>query len=212
MEETMKHLLRIMMFVGAVIVWGGADLMAVEEATYASVLKDGKFEIRDYAPCIVAEVEVGGTFKKAGNAAFRSLFRYISGDNRLQQKIDMTAPVSQEARSAKIAMTAPVGQHQGADGWVVSFVMPATYTMATIPVPTDPNVSLRQIPARRLAAVRYSGFWSEKKYLLYKSKLELWLKEKGLISVGDPIWARYNPPIMPWFLRRNEILIPINQP
>jgi hypothetical protein len=208
----MKHLLRNVMLGWAAILWGGPNLMAVEEARYTSVVKEGRYEIRDYAPCIVAEVVVGGTLTTAGNEAFRQLFRYISGDNRLQQKIDMTAPVSQEESSAKIAMTAPVGQQRGTDGWVVSFVMPATYTMATIPIPLDPDVRLRQIPARRLAAVRYSGFWSEKKYLLYKSKLELWLEEKALTRVGAPIWARYNPPFMPWFLRRNEILIPIEQP
>ena len=81
---------------------------------------------------------------------------------------------------------------------------------STLPEPEDPQVRLRQVPARRIAAVRYSGFWSEKGYLRNKFELESWIHERGLITVGDPIWARYNPPFTLWFLRRNEILIPVD--
>jgi effector-binding domain-containing protein len=90
-------------------------------------------------------------------------------------------------------------------------MMPASYTMETLPAPEDPNVKLRQVPARRMAAVRYSGFWSEKNYLRYKLELESWIREKGFTIVGDPLWARYNAPFTPWFLRRNEILIPVDK-
>ena len=88
-------------------------------------------------------------------------------------------------------------------------MMPANYTMETLPIPNDPLVKLRQVPARRMAAVRYSGFWSEKKYRKYKMELESWMRDNGLTAAGDPVWARYNPPFTPWFLRRNEILIPV---
>ena len=183
--------------------------MAIEEAAYEVVKKDGRFEIRDYAPHILAETMVEGNIKEAGNKAFRRLFRYISGDNRSQDKLSMTAPVSQVPRGEKIAMTAPVGQ-QGVQGrWVVSFMMPASHTLETLPAPEDPQVSLRQVPARRLAAVRYSGFWSEKNYLRYRQELESWVHDEGLTIVGEPVWARYNPPFTLWFLRRNEILIPV---
>jgi effector-binding domain-containing protein len=124
--------------------------------------------------------------------------------------VAMTAPVSQETRGEKIKMTAPVGQ-QGVGGqWAVSFMMPTSYTFETLPEPDDPKIVLRQVPAHRMAAVRYSGFWSEKKYLRYKEKLEAWIHAEGLTIVGDPVWARYNPPFTPWFLRRNEILIPVD--
>ena len=171
---------------------------------------DGKFEIRDYTTHILAETVVEGDFKEAGNEAFKRLFRYISGDNRSRDRVAMTAPVSQESMGEKIKMTAPVGQQRLQEKWTVSFMMPASYTLKTLPEPEDPKVTLRQVPARRIAAVRYSGFWSEQNYLRYKLELESWIKEKGFTSVGDPIWARYNPPFTPWFLRRNEILIPIN--
>jgi len=196
-------------FAAAVIIIGAIDAMAIEEAAYTVVIKDEKFEIRDYAPHILAETFVEGDFEEAGNKAFNKLFRYISGDNRSRDKVAMTAPVSQEAIGEKIKMTAPVGQQRVQDRWAVSFMMPASYTLETLPEPEDPDVTFRQVPARRMAAVRYSGFWSEKNYLRYKMELESWIHERGLTIVGDPVWARYNPPFTPWFLRRNEILIPV---
>ncbi|MGD2029389.1 MAG: heme-binding protein [Desulfobacterales bacterium] len=191
------------------ILIGVMDAMAIEEATYTVVEKDNKFEIRDYTPYILAETIVEGDLKDAGNKAFRILFRYISGDNRSRKKVAMTAPVSQRPQGEKIEMTAPVGQRPVQGNWAVSFMMPSSYTLKTLPEPENPNITLRQVPARRMAAVRYSGFWSEKGYLRYKSELESWIQERGLTIVGDPIWARYNSPFTPWFLRRNEILIPI---
>jgi hypothetical protein len=194
----------------AIIIIGAMDAMAIEEAKYEVVKKDNKFEIRDYAPHILAETIVEGDLKDAGNKSFKRLFRYISGDNRSRNKVVMTAPVSQQPVGEKIKMTAPVGQQRVKESWAVSFMMPASYTLETLPEPEDPKVTLRQVPARRMATIRYSGFWSEKGYLRYKLKLESWIHEKGLTIVGDPIWARYNPPFTPWFLRRNEILIPVD--
>lgn len=194
----------------AFIVIGAMDAMAIEEATYNVVKKDDKFEIRDYTPHILAETVVEGDFEEAGSKAFSRLFDYISGDNRSRDKLAMTAPVSQEPMGEKIKMTAPVGQQRAQERWVVSFMMPSSYTLETLPVPEDPKIMLRQVPARRMAAVRYSGFWSEKNYLRYKMELESWIHEKGLTIVGDPVWARYNSPFTPWFLRRNEILIPVD--
>jgi hypothetical protein len=106
-------------------------------------------------------------------------------------------------------MTAPMGQQRVGEKWAVSFIMPSSYTLETLPEPEDPAVKLREVPARRMAAVRYSGFWSEKGYLKHRGELEAWIDRSGLTTLGDPLWARYNPPFMPWFLRRNEILIPI---
>ena len=205
----MKRSIRIIL-AAAVIIIGVIDAVAIEEATYKVVKKDNKFEIRDYAPHILAETIVEGDFEEAGNKAFNVLFGYISGDNRSREKLAMTAPVSQEPKGEKIKMTVPVGQRRVQESWAVSFMMPASYTLETLPEPEDPKVTLRQVSARRMAAVRYSGFWSEKNYLRYKLALESWIHEKGLTIVGDPIWARYNSPFTPWFLRRNEVLIPVD--
>jgi len=187
----------------------GENVMAVEEAVYSVSRQQDSFEIREYEPAIVAEVIVSGDFEKASSAAFRTLFKYISGNNTSRSKIAMTAPVTQKPPSEKIAMTSPVGQRKAAQGWAVSFMMPASYTMNTIPLPSDPAVVLRKIPAYRAAAIRYSGGWSEKRYLKHLSLLREWMQSENLVATGEPIWARYNAPITPWFLRRNEILIPI---
>ena len=183
--------------------------MAIEEAAYTVTMQEGAFEIRDYAPHVVAETLVEGTLEEAGNAAFNRLFRYISGGNRSREKVAMTAPVAQQPQGEKIAMTAPVAQQRVREQWAVSFMMPAASTLETLPAPEDPLVTLRQVPARRIAAVRYSGSWSEKAYLRHKEKLETWMRARGLASAGAPQWARYNSPFSLWFLRRNEILIPV---
>jgi len=168
--------------------------MATEEAEYDFVQQDGDFELRDYAPQIVAEVIVSGSFSSAGNRAFRPLFNYISGDNTVQ---------------GKIAMTAPVSQRTSGDDWVISFMMPAEFTMDTIPRPTNPAVKLREIPAHRMAVVRYSGRWTEKRYQSHLESLLSWVEAQGLAVSGEPVFARYNGPFTPWFMRRNEILLPV---
>jgi DNA gyrase inhibitor GyrI len=192
----------------AVTVFASSSLMAIEEAKYRVVLKDGPIEIRDYEPSIVAETVVSGEFEDAGDSAFRRLFRYIDGNNVSQEEIAMTAPVSQ-GRSEKIAMTSPVGQQPAPGGWAVSFMMPASYTIETIPEPKDDSVAIREIPAYRAAAIRYSGFWSEKNYQEHLAELNAWLDANGYRRAGEPVWARYDAPFKPWFMRRNEILIPV---
>jgi len=186
--------------------------MATEEAKYTVVLKVKNFELREYEPHILAETIVDGDFESAGKKAFSRLFQYISGDNKSRQKIEMTAPVAQKTDSEKIDMTSPVGQQKTDGRWAVSFMMPASYSLETVPQPIDPKVILRTVPARYIAAVRYSGFWSQKAYMHNRDKLEAWIKKNRFSVVGEPIWARYNAPFIPWFLRRNEILVPIANP
>jgi hypothetical protein len=201
---------RLIVTVTLLILTGVIPAMATEEAPYTVIKTDYIFELREYAPQVVAEIIVDGDLEGAGNKAFRPLFRYISGDNKSRDKIAMTAPVSLEQKGEKISMTAPVSQQSVQGKWAVSFTMPASYTKETLPTPDDPNIKLRQVPARRVAAVRYSGFWSEEKYLLNKDKLEIWINKNRFAVVGEPIWARYNPPFALWFMRRNEILIPVS--
>ena len=121
------------------IIIGVVDSGAIEEAVYKVINADGKFEIRDYTTHILAETVVEGDFEEAGNKAFNVLFGYISGDNRSREKLAMTAPVSQEPKGEKIKMTAPVGQQRVQESWAVSFMMPASYTLETLPEPEDPK-------------------------------------------------------------------------
>jgi effector-binding domain-containing protein len=183
--------------------------VAVEEAKYTVSLQDEAIEIRQYEASIIAEVIVEGSFEEASNTAFRKLFNYISGSNTSRDEIAMTAPVSQRPQAEKIAMTAPVGQQAAERGWAVSFMMPAAYTMETIPLPTDTSIVLKEVPAHTAAAIRYSGTWSKNRYEKHLAQLQTWIDDNGLEPAGEPLWARYNAPFVPWFMRRNEILIPI---
>ena len=202
-------LIRLIAVIVVLLITGANIAMATEEAPYTVLKADDIFELREYPPQILAEIIVDGELEDAGNKAFRPLFRYISGDNKSRDKIAMTVPVSQEHKGEKISMTAPVSQQSIQGKWAVGFMMPASYTMETLPIPDDTNIKLRQVPARRLAVVRYSGFWSEEKYLLHREKLEKWIKDNRYTVTGEAVWARYNPPFTLWFMRRNEILIPV---
>lgn len=183
--------------------------VGIEKVQYAALEKDGAIEIRQYKPYLVAETLVDSDFKEAGNVAFRRLFNYISGDNQTRESIAMTVPVEQQAASEKIAMTAPVTQQAAGDKFAVSFVMPAKYTLDTIPQPTDPAVIVKEVPGYKAAVIRYSGTWSQKRYEAKKAVLEAYIKENDLKAVGEPIWARYDPPFQLWLLRRNEVVIPV---
>lgn len=121
----------------------------------------------------------------------------------------MTAPVSQEAGSEKIPMTAPVNQEQVGNKWHISFLMPSNYTLETLPEPTDKRIVLKLIPSRNVAAITYSGTWSRSRYEEHKAILEKAMSNRKLKPIGEYIFARYNPPFMPWFLRRNEVLVTV---
>ena len=186
--------------------------MAVEEAAYETVEVFGDFELRRYAPLIHAEVEVDASFGQAGSRAFPILARYIGGENQSAQNVAMTAPVMQAASGERIAMTAPVNQAPASDGndrYVVSFVMPAKYTLDTVPRPTDPRIRLRAADSRLVAARRYSGRWTQRRYAEEEQRLLKAVAAAGLEVTGSPEYARYNPPWMPWFLRRNEVLVEV---
>ena len=185
-------------------------VMATEEPKYAVLEKEPPFEIRSYAPMIVAEVQVEGDLDEASSQGFRLIAAYIFGQNQVSEKIAMTAPVTvedQSVKSAKIAMTAPVGIESKAGKWTVSFVMPTEYTMESIPKPMSPQVQLRQIPAVKKAVISFSGFYNSQKVAEKTLELEQWMKSRNLQSIGSPNFARYNPPWTLPFMRRNEVMI-----
>lgn len=184
--------------------------MATEEPKYTVLEKEPPFEIRAYTPMILAEVQVEGDLDGASSQGFRLIAAYIFGQNQVSEKIAMTAPVTvvdQSVKNAKIAMTAPVGIESNAGKWVVSFVMPAEYTMETIPKPLNSQVQLRQIPAVKKAVISFSGFYNDQKVAEKTLELEQWMKSKNLQSGGTPNFARYNPPWTLPFMRRNEVMI-----
>ncbi len=191
--------------------------MAIEEPPYRVVERDGRYELRDYAGYLLAETRVEAPFLDAGNIAFGRLFRYISGNNAARQEIAMTAPVTQapakaaRGRGEKIAMTAPVNQVADGDAFLVGFVVPAKYTRDTVPQPLDPAVRIRAVPAQLTASWRYSGRWTETNFQSALTELRAVLGTRGLVVAGEPVIARYDPPFMPTFLRRNEVLVPVRR-
>ena len=193
--------------------------MATEEPSYQILQTTEDYELRRYEPYRVAEVEVRGDFEEVGSEAFRILAGYIFGDNQGEAKIAMTAPVSQrpaetpvEKAGTRLEMTAPVTQRAAdtaSDTYVISFVMPKSFSLEALPRPTNPRIRLREEPAVRVAARRYSGSWSEARYREEERRLLDALQRDGLQPRGTPIYARYNSPFSLPMLRRNEILVPL---
>ncbi len=185
--------------------------MATETPKFKVIEKYGDVELREYPSYVVAETEVDGDQGEVGNEAFSRLAGYIFGNNRGAKKIAMTAPVTQApVEGTRIAMTAPVTQQaSGSKRWQVQFMMPSEWSLDRLPEPKDSRVHLRVMPPRKVAAIQCSGTWSQSNYAEHLAALEKSLSRHALTAKGEPIWARYDPPYKPWFLRKNEILIEV---
>jgi hypothetical protein len=191
--------------------------IAIEEPKYTVIKKSDDIELRSYEPKIIAEVQIEGTMKQASTKGFRLIADYIFGNNTAPDgdntKISMTAPVTMEseARSEKISMTAPVTMEQqkgqSNNQWRMHFVMPSEFNMQTLPKPNNPLVNIRQISNKNYAVIRFSGFSGSEKVEEKTKKLLAWMQKNDLESIGQPELARYNAPITPPFLRRNEVMI-----
>ncbi len=185
----------------------GSVCMAIDEPAYKVIKSDGAIEIREYQSYIVAETFIAAAeMDDAANAGFKKLFKYISGNNTSNSGITMTAPVT-TTRSEKIEMTAPVTTMRSSDGYTIAFVMPLQFTLATTPQPNDTTIRIREIASRIVAVIRFSGRWTESSMTEHEQELIQWMKNNGYSAAGIPVIARYDPPFMPWFMRRNEIQI-----
>lgn len=179
---------------------------AVKEPAYQIVRKlAANVEVRQYAAYAFAEVVVAGSAVEAGGRAFPILVGYIFGKKKGERKFAMTAPVTQAAAPVKLEMTAPVMQNAVPGGFVVQFVLPKGVTAASAPEPLDARVRLREVAPAQVAVIRYSGFWSQSNYDDHLARLQAALRAAGLAWTGEPVYARYNAPFTPWFMRRNEI-------
>ena len=184
---------------------------ATEEPEYQIVREIAGIEIRQYAAYAVAEVVVAGPAAEAGSQAFPILAGYIFGKNKGEKKFAMTAPVTQTAAPVKLEMTAPVTQAAAPGGFVVQFALPKGVTVASAPEPLDARVRLREVVPAQVAVIRYSGFWSESNYSEHLARLHTALRGANLAWTGEAVYARYNPPFTPWFMRRNEIWLHLAQ-
>lgn len=197
---------------------------ATEQPVYETIASTEVYELRRYEPFMVAETEVMGNFSNAGNKAFRILASYIFGNNKSQEKMAMTAPVisgatdgsNDDVTGEKMAMTAPViSRSTSADNteqrFVYQFVMESKYSRDTLPEPMDSRVTIKEQPARLIAAHRFSGRTSEKDFEARKTTLLESLEQNGLRVISTPELARYDAPYKPWFMRRNEILVEVER-
>ncbi len=167
-----------------------------EQQVYEVLEQYPDFELRRYPDHLVAEIEVGGAFELAGNLAFPRLARYIGGHNRSSRKMAMTAPVVQQ-------------QDPHSRRYVVGFVLPADVSAEHLPDPADSTVHTRRVPTETAAALRFSGRWSRSSFQKRTEQLLVALGSAGLEAVGCPRFARFDPPWTPWFLRRNEVVVPV---
>ena len=200
----------------------GGETMAIEEPAYETIRQGPDVELRRYRPILLAETQVSGDFDAVGGTAFRILADYIFGNNQTRESIAMTAPVSQRPvggaepdTGTRIEMTAPVIQRltdPTRGTYVISFLMPARFTLTTLPRPNDSRVMLREEPARLMAVLRYSGSWAESRYREHETQLLAAVRAAGLTPLGTPIYARYNSPFSLPFLRRNEVMVEVAAP
>lgn len=199
----------------AFVFLGGCSIVTkTPEPNWSSLKTDGDIEIRAYDPMIVAEVTITGERGDAINEGFRILAGYIFGGNSGQQPIEMTAPVTQQADIAegqKIAMTAPVTQGAGnsQNEWKVRFIMPGEYTLSSLPKPDDARIKFIEIPAYKAAVIRFSGFNTDSNLTSHKAELMKWIEDNKITTDGEPVYAFYNPPWTPPFMKRNEVMMKI---
>lgn len=183
-----------------------------EEPTYKVFKSSGPMEIRRYDSYIVAQTSVKGDMEEASNTGFRRLAAYIFAKNRDGEKLAMTAPVTQKETNEKIEMTAPVLQKKQGSDYIISFIMPKKYTLATLPKPKDESITFKEIPARTVATYQYSWFRSEEKNKKYVKKLKDWVQSFEEFTVKSTYSsAGYNPPWTIPFLRRNEVIIELGE-
>jgi hypothetical protein len=202
---------RVNIFSLLIFIFWGTNLSALEEPKYSVLKEYENFEIRNYASYLVAEVDIEGSYNKSGNEAFRILAGYIFGDNQSSTKMNMTAPVESEAiqSSEKMNMTAPVFSNKNFNGYTYRFVMESKYTQETLPVPNNSKIRITEIKDRVMAVISFSGRWSQKNFEKHEQILVNDLKNAGIGVASEAIYARYNAPFTPWFLRRNEIMFEI---
>ena len=176
---------------------------SAEEPPHVVVLNDGDFQIRDYPSLTIAEVTVRADRNTAAYAGFRKLAGYIFGGNAQKQNIEMTAPVIEARVEPSDAGRDP------RESWIIRFVMPRDWSLANLPKPDDGDIRLHELPPTRFAVLRFAGVAEDGSTVAKTAELHTILQARGLKASGPPLIAQYNPPWIPGFMRRNEIMIPI---
>ena len=201
-------IIALILIVGGLL--AGPVMSNVEKPDYKVIQTERNIEIRQYEPMIVAEVEVDGKREDAIREGFRLIADYIFGNNTVQRDIAMTAPVQQQ-ESQKIAMTAPVQQQSTGRSWQISFVMPSKYSMETLPEPKNDRVRLKEIMTKKFVVIKFSGTNSNENVTEHENQLMNYIEANQIKIIDSPKYAFYNAPWTLPFMRRNEVMIEINQ-
>lgn len=183
----------------AILIVAGTYIMHIsnaEEPHFVLIKKDGDIEIRQYPTLTIAEVKVTGPRVDAIRDGFKILADYIFGGNGKNIQIEMTAPVIQSGH----------GQN-----WAIRFVMPATETLESLPTPNNQDISLYALPAQKYIVIGFTGSNTENNVNANYLKLKEYIQKHHVNVTGDPLYAFYNPPWIPPFMRRNEVLMKIAQ-
>lgn len=203
----MNSLYTILILLGLWSMWGLFS-SRVEQASYDMVKKTKDYEIRKYPEHIVAQTSVKGSYEGALNQGFRNVAGYIFGGNVKKESISMTSPVtSQKDHSEKISMTAPVLQKKEGESHIISFVMPSSYTIESLPKPLNSKVKIVMVPEKKFAVIRFSWYRTEKRIKKIGDQLITALSRDGIEHKGNPVYAGYNAPWTPPWLVRNEVMI-----
>jgi hypothetical protein len=204
----------LLVVVAILVVWSiyGYFSSNVEQAEYSVLQKADGYEIREYPAHIVAQTTVTGSYDEALNDGFGIIAGYIFGGNTKKESIAMTAPVTAQesvSDSEKIAMTAPVTARTEGNARIIAFVMPKSYTLESLPVPNDARVKLVQVPAKKMAVLRFSWFRNTERVKAKESELLSMLSRDTVVVLGSPSYAGYNAPWTPPWMTRNEVLVEI---
>ncbi len=200
-------------FIVLLILWSVGSYLVIstiEKPVYSVIEERDGYEIREYASYIVAETTVSGDRQEATSQGFRIIADYIFGNNVRKQSIAMTSPVLESETSEKIAMTSPVlSSETSGEERTIAFVLPSSYTLENLPIPNNPQVSIREVPAHKVAVLSFTWYATTARIEKKKEQLLQLLERDQILPTGEIQVAQYNPPLSMPLTLRNEILVPI---
>ena len=212
MDKTLQRGLAAGAAIAGAALVGGAIYYFRENATpgpdYRVLVTDGDFELRAYPDIVVAETMIEGPRKEALSQGFRALADYIFAKSRDGEELPMTVPVLQD--SGQASATEGVMFDDTVEGrWRVRFVMPEGREPGDLPEPPA-GIELVEVPARRVAAIKFSGVADDDRLIEHEDLLRGWLQRRGEDVAREPEYAFYNSPMIPPPLRRSEVLLPLD--
>jgi len=186
----MKSLKLILLLLCAFSFFTYSKVMAVEEAKYEIIIENNIYEVRKYLDRLAVE-----TITTDQSNSFRKLFNYISGANKMEQKIEMTTPVTRIEKNGTMTM---------------QFYLPNAFDENNVPAPSRQDLKIVTIEGGHYAVLRYSGRASVSNFIKYKEILENELLKDNISIISSAIRATYDSPFTLPMNRRNEAMFKID--